>query len=104
MCNRPWWKFEIAVISLVLLAVAGWLLVRVPEIIEKIGRKHPELSTSGWFFLLLWLVGYLVLIGAVTRLCKKKKWSRSCYTEGIAAGALYLFLSPVLYILLRGQP
>lgn len=104
MSNRPWWKFEIAVISLVLLAVAGWLFVRVPEIIEQIDRKHPELGVIGWSLLFLWLVGCFVLIEAVTRLCKKKKWGRFCYTEGMAAGALYLFLSSVLYILLTGKP
>jgi len=104
MSNRLGWKFEIAVISVVLLAAIGWLLFLIPGIIETINRKYPDLGMVGWFAILLWLAGCFVLMEAVTRLCKRKKWSRFCYTEGMAAGALYLFFSSVLFLLLVGKP
>ena len=104
MSNRSWWKLEIAVIALVLLAVAGWLFVRVPEVIESINRKYPSLGIVGWSLIVLWLVGGVVAVEATTRLCKKRKWSQFCYTEGMAAGALYMFFSSVLFLLLVGKP
>jgi hypothetical protein len=102
--NRTWWKFEVAVISVLLLAVTGWLFIRAPEIIETINRRYPNLGILGWTAIILWFAGCLVLIEVVTRLCKKWKWSRFCYTEGMAAGALYLFFSSVLFLLLAGKP
>lgn len=104
MNNRSWWKLEVAVIALVLLAVAGWLFVRVPEVIESINRKYPNLGIAGWSLIVLWLVGGAVAIKAATQLCQKMKWSQFCYTEGMAAGALYVFFSSVVYLLLAGNP
>lgn len=104
MNNRSWWKSEAAVIALVLLAVAGWLFVRVPEVIGSIIRKYPDVGGIGWSLIVFWLVVGAIAVGATTRLCKRKKWSRFCYTEGMAAGALYVFASMVLYLLLLGKP
>jgi len=104
MNNHSWWKLETAVIALVLFAVAGWLFVRVPEVVESINRKYPSLGIVGWSLIVLWFVVGAVAIEATTRFCKKKKWSQFCYTEGMAAGALYMFFSSVLYLLLVGKP
>ncbi|BAU46786.1 hypothetical protein SVA_0204 [Sulfurifustis variabilis] len=98
MNNRRWHKFESVIIAAVLLAAAAYFFARIPEIIREVDRRYTDLGVVGWSLAVIWILGCFVLMESVTRVCAKRKWSRFCHMEGMAAAALYIFFSAVVLL------
>jgi hypothetical protein len=91
-------KIIIGAISTFLVIAAGVILYRLIHMVSEINDKHPDLGVAGWSVIIGWLAIGLILMEYTTRLCQRKKWSRTCHMEGTAVFGLYAFFSALIFL------
>lgn len=96
-------RFEIAIVAAVVIVAAVYFVAQMYPLVGRVNDKHSDLGLLGWSLIVLWAASAFAIAALVTSAGIKRKRPRS-YLEGLAASALYIFVSLVLFLLAFGKP